>query len=387
MKVLFVATCDFLHRQNDGGTQYNFQNYQMLQHLYGKENIYTLCICAHEPGAIPNTLFLPDNTRPWNRLLSCVTERIYYDRAIEEKALAYFVKENFDLIVVDSLDGRWVHLFKKKKPELKILLIPHNLEKQYYMKRVKQEGIHLLPLWWGVVRSEKHTVRSADWMSVLNQRDKKSFEKIYHRTPDVILPISFADHFDQARADQSSGDLAEKTLLFVGSLFAPNLDGVQWFIREVLIRLPGYRLVIVGKNFETKKAELENDQVRVIGTVDDLAEYYYRFAAQIIPIRYGYGMKVKTAEAMMYGKTIFASDEALEGYEVDNVKGIYRCNTPEEYLQAIQNFFAQKTQPRWQTEVRKCFLEKYELQVVERKLYASLKEKRLLDQNGGSVCD
>ena len=66
---------------------------------------------------------------------------------------------------------------------------------------------------------------------------------------------------------------------------------------------------------------------------------------------------IKTAEAMMYGKTILASDEALEGYEVADVQGIYRCNTKEEYVKTIrliegkENYYSEM--------VRQLFLTKY----------------------------
>ncbi len=55
--------------------------------------------------------------------------------------------------------------------------------------------------------------------------------------------------------------------------------------------------------------------------MDKTDVYYYKHAAVILPIKYGAGMKVKTAEAMMYGRTIFASDEALEGYDGKGIEG------------------------------------------------------------------
>ena len=79
-----------------------------------------------------------------------------------------------------------------------------------------------------------------------------------------------------------------------------------------------------------------------------------------MPIFYGSGMKVKTAEAMMYGRIILASDEALEGYDVGNVNGIYRCNKAEEYIDVIEKIFNKQSIVRFQDDVRQCFLEKYE---------------------------
>lgn len=37
----------------------------------------------------------------------------------------------------------------------------------------------------------------------------------------------------------------------------------------------------------------------------------------VMPIFSGSGMKVKTAEALMYGKFLIGTKEAFEGYEID----------------------------------------------------------------------
>ena len=99
-------------------------------------------------------------------------------------------------------------------------------------------------------------------------------------------------------------------------MFSPNYDGIKWFAENVMTELKDYHLIIVGKDFEQKKDELENVNVHVVGTVESLEKYYYSENIMVMPIFYGDGMKIKTAEAMMYGKIILASDEALEGYEV-----------------------------------------------------------------------
>ena len=105
--------------------------------------------------------------------------------------------------------------------------------------------------------------------------------------------------------------------------------------------------------------------MNVIGSVDSTDEYYYSHAAVIMPIRYGAGMKVKTAEAMMFGRYIFASDEALEGYEVEGIDGIKRCNTAEEYIKEINYFFNSPLIPKYSTETRQLFLSKYETNSIK----------------------
>ena len=373
MKVLFLTTNNFF-KGSDGGNQYNYQNFSRLQTIFGQESVKAICFVkeTEKQEIKENVRYFRENTARKVRLLSALTQRIYYDRQTEEQVLQYLRAEKFDCIVLDSLGGRWARIVKKDNPNTKILMIPHNCEKMYYRARMEKEGLHLLPLYLGVVKSERDVVCYADWMSVINERDQKQFEHEYGRKADLILPVSFADTFEKSKIHTGA---TKRELLFIGSLFAPNLDGILWFVRNVMPKLPEYKLTIVGKGFEKERDALESDNVQVVGTVSDLSEYYYRYPAIVAPIRYGSGMTVKTCEALMYGKTLFASDESLEGYEVEGVKGIYRCNTPDEYVTEIQHFYEQENVPFFQPDVRALFMKKYANEVVQQKLQKSLKER------------
>ena len=83
----------------------------------------------------------------------------------------------------------------------------------------------------------------------------------------------------------------------------------------------------------------------------------------VIPVFYGAGQKVKTAEAMMYGKTIIATSEALEGYAVDDVEGIFRCDTVDAFVRTIRMVSSQH-RSKYRKEVRKRFLEEYSYKAV-----------------------
>ena len=102
---------------------------------------------------------------------------------------------------------------------------------------------------------------------------------------------------------------------------------------------------------------LETSNVKVIGTVDNLDELYIKAEAVVIPIFSGGGMKVKTAEAMMYGKKIYGTEEALTGYDIQNMDYIIECNTAEQF---IENINMNSGNDYYHSEVRERFLEKYE---------------------------
>ena len=86
----------------------------------------------------------------------------------------------------------------------------------------------------------------------------------------------------------------------------------------------------------------------------------------ILPIFSGSGMKVKTCESLMYGKNILATDEALEGYAIEEGVSAWRCNTAEEFILRI-NDFSQHPHPRFNQAARNCYLENYSSTMVEKK--------------------
>ena len=69
-------------------------------------------------------------------------------------------------------------------------------------------------------------------------------------------------------------------------------------------------------------------------------------------------MKVKTCEALMYGKNIIGSKESFEGYELDTSSCGKLCNTAKEYIDTIK-YFAENPVPRYNVYSRSIFETKY----------------------------
>ena len=217
--------------------------------------------------------------------------------------------------------------------------------------------------------NERKAVKESNKIICLNKRDSELLYNIYGRRADYLLPISFEDIL-QKKNLPASGLTSEitRTLLFVGSFFQPNVEGIDWFLNNVMPKLTGIKLLIVGKGLEKKASEWERENVQVIGTVSDVSRYYMKADAVVLPIFYGDGMKVKTAEALMYGKVIFGTKEALEGYEKEGQPDIHECNTENEYVESIKKFYEVEKEGTFSETNRKLFLDKYENTAVIRQL-------------------
>lgn len=209
--------------------------------------------------------------------------------------------------------------------------------------------------------NETKVFNSSDVIITLNSRDTKALKQIYDKQSDIEIGITFPIKNLKIKKIKSNSKF---TLLFVGvGTFLPNIEGIEFFIKNVLSNL-NVDLYIVGKGTELYKEKWEkmNSKVKVLGTVDSLDEYYLNADAVIAPIFSGGGMKVKTAEALSYGKTIFGTKETFEGYEVnyDKVGGL--CNTAEEFINKINNYikwWEENNKPKFNEYSKSVFGEKY----------------------------
>ena len=264
-------------------------------------------------------------------------------------------KGRFDLVVYNtSIHG----IFLKTG---KTVTFFHNVEYSY----AKQAGERKIKLLYRYLCEFLHARRS-DAVITLNERDSEGIRKLYGRKADLIWPTSFRDRFipDYAYND-------DRYLLFVGSNFFGNTEGLDWFIRNCLDRI-GLPLKVVGNGMDQLQGKYEGKNVEFIGYAESLDEYYYQATAVVLPIISGSGMKTKTCEAMMFGKTVIGTDEAFEGYEGVDEAGCIRCSSADDFVEAINHFEGGKLNRK----VRELFLEKYEERTVRVKADAFFRQLR-----------
>jgi sugar transferase (PEP-CTERM/EpsH1 system associated) len=105
-------------------------------------------------------------------------------------------------------------------------------------------------------------------------------------------------------------------LLFTGQMdYAPNIDAVTWFAREVLPLVPGARFVIAGRNPVPDVAALASDRVHVTGAVADIRSWLAAADVVVAPLRIARGIQNKVLEAMAMAKPVVATPAAFEGIE------------------------------------------------------------------------
>lgn len=362
--VLFLTCIDFWENTNTGGKMISKRNYNMLTQIYGYNNVYYLgvgnSVGIHKEK---NKYTIPFNKKIIQRYYNYCFNRWNYGKREERELIQYVNELDPDIIF---FDGTWmgILLSKFQNKSLKaVLTFYHNIESNVYYKGISNSG-KFKPWraikYWCVKQNEKFLTKSSDFRICMNQRDNKVLNSFFQKQADYFLPTTIIDCYKFSKLFYSEEN--NRMLLFVGIYFTPTIKGLDWFLKHVLPYLE-CKLIIVGRGMEQYSSPNITEKVEIVGEVENLSPYYEMADAVVAPIFIGDGMKTKTAEAMMYGKVIFATDEALEGYHVESVQKIYRCNTPNEYIEKITDYFNMNNRLKYNDDVRKYFLENYEYNV------------------------
>ena len=262
------------------------------------------------------------------------------------------VNKDIDIIFSEeSVIGSFYKQAKKIKKDIKIITFYHDIGADLFRQWRKQPGLlnkieNSLSIY-----QEKMCVKYGDYNWVFHQADFNKFNKFYGFDPDVMIPLASPEPaaIKQIQDKEDIQSDKVKKLLFVGSSYYPNVIGIRWFVKNVLPELDkNIQLIIVGRGLEFLKKEFQDSRVNVVGTVETPVPYYLDADIFIAPLFDGGGMKVKSIEAISYGKCFVGTEESLHGFWEefsDSVRNkfIYKVNTKEEWIAIINKLATQDT--------------------------------------------
>lgn len=257
-----------------------------------------------------------------------------------EKMYRYIDNISPDYIFIETAQyGILAKKIKKRFPQIKIITFFHNIEIQYaksYLsfKNPKSWYFYILTKY-----NESKAMRFSDYRFTINKADSDLMFETYRIKASFVMPFAVENRisseiFDELQKDNNS--INRKNSLFVGSNFFGNTEGLNWYIENVLPKVDVH-LTIVGNGMS--KAFSNSDKITVYDFVDDLSAFYKKADFVVLPIISGGGMKTKTAEAMMWGKVILATKNAFTGYDIDNCKGLYVCESADDYIETIRKIY------------------------------------------------
>ncbi len=237
-----------------------------------------------------------------NRLINENTDS--YDLIITDMPMAFYVKNCDKHKIVYAFDAvsDYNHNMYKKSETLGSKLF-------WYLNYLK-------------INNYEKCYDNFDDCIVVNMKDKLLLEK------KLEVPISVvANGVDTSYFTNTKVDDDKLKLVFLGDMSTPpNNDAVKYFVEEIYpsvleqIRIPFY---IVGRNPTQYVKNLENKDIIVTGSVDDVRKYLSKNTIFITPMISGTGIKNKILEAMSMQLAVISTSCGISGIDaIDEIEYI-----------------------------------------------------------------
>ena len=322
-----------------------------LINLVGADNVFIVDVSVQAaPLKKENYIAYGKYKNPFERIIRHIQGNVYlFSDNIIEDICSVIESQNINFVFVDdSFFGRLVKKIKTKFPRLPVVSFFHDVKAELFAIWIKRSCfIDKIDFMIGI-KNEAINVKYTDKNIVLNQREDELLFKHYNIHSDFYLPVCVDrnDCYIEKKPEDPYKETGKKHILFVGTSYYPNIEGIKWFYINVFKYVRQYYdLYIVGKGLECLKDYFDDDDVYVIGFCEDLSSFYIYSDIVIAPLTDGGGMKIKTAEAFSYGKVFLGSNESLQGYyeKLDLYKEntikeklIFLCDTAKRYKEVLE---------------------------------------------------
>jgi sugar transferase (PEP-CTERM/EpsH1 system associated) len=195
---------------------------------------------------------------------------------------------------------------------------------------------------------ESIAARRAAATLVVNDRERTVLETIAPGAPVHVVP----NGIDAVRFTPPVSPPAEARVVFCGVMdYAPNVDGVLWFVKHVWPRVRDAHahatLTLVGARPTPAIRALSSDpSIEVTGTVPDVRPYLWGSAVSIAPLLIARGVQNKVLEALAAGLPCVVSAPVFEGVPQAARPGCVEGNTPAAFAGSVIRLLSMRPDER-----------------------------------------
>ncbi|MDP8967323.1 MAG: glycosyltransferase family 4 protein [Actinomycetota bacterium] len=158
-------------------------------------------------------------------------------------------------------------------------------------------------------------IERSDLTATVTETEAEIVRSLVPAARTVVLPVVY----EPDRTPRLPYDATSDLLFIGGFLHDPNVDAVQYFVREVLPLVSeeiDARLWVIGQHPPEEIRALESASVVVTGHVPDVGHHLRRARVFVSPVRYGAGMKGKNVHAMAHGLPLVTTTIGAEGMDL-----------------------------------------------------------------------
>jgi glycosyltransferase involved in cell wall biosynthesis len=180
---------------------------------------------------------------------------------------------------------------------------------------------------------ERGLLSKADVIVSINEKEGRIFQEMLPEKQVVCARTALRPCF-------SGREPVSGRLLFVGSSYAPNLEGIDFFLTHVAPLLeklaPGhFTLHVAGNCCSLIRSNGSGLTVNQLGRVENLDKEYEEAEIVLTPLLSGTGVSAKAVEAVAHGKALVATSVGARGLEDLFGTAILIGDTPEDFASRL----------------------------------------------------
>lgn len=278
-----------------------------------------------------------------------LTENAYPSRKFRRKIKALLDEHKVDLIFLYSAASfTFLPLGKINAPVLTDFVDVDSAKWRAYSDTAS------FPMSWiyrreaGTLAKFEALVAQASAMSIAVSDDEAAFMRDNLHDQGISVPVVGIENgvnvnvfSPEKYADTSKA----KRVIFTGAMdYAPNIEAVVWFVKEVLGRLRAHdsdiEFYIAGRPVSPVVERLATIAgVTVLGGVQDMAAEIAQAEIVVAPLKTARGIQNKVLEGMAMAKPVVCTAAANEGIGAPAGRAVALAETSDEFVAIIENLF------------------------------------------------
>ena len=304
--------------------------------------------------------------------------------------ILYKLISKCDIVKVEY-PWQFEHIYNIAKKEGKPVIL---VEIDVNFTRLKYTIKHprLLNILYNIaMKKEQYALEHADIIITVSKNDKRQIISKFDIDADKIYVVPNGVDISRFTIPtpteknkykrQIIGDSNKKVILFVGSLYYPNIEAVKFIINNIAPEVLKYYknclfLIVgsVGNYFKNINLKLKNKNIFMTGLVEDILPYFKMADIAINPIISGSGTNIKLLEYLASGIPTITTPFGTRGIDVEPNKHVI-IKDIDDFSEGILELLSDEDlQKRLSIYGRKLVEEKYDWKKI------SKEELKILEQ-------
>lgn len=260
-------------------------------------------------------------------------------------------------------------------PEVPWLLVEQNVESLFLARHAAARS-GLLRALYGIEARRMRAVEpalleGADAVLAVDEGETAWIREHAPRASAHFVPVGVS------RREEGAHDGG---FLLLGSWrWAPNREAAAWFLKDIWPQVraqrPDARVHVVGPGTGADALGFAADGVVWEGEVPDVAPFFARARALVVPLRSGAGLRVKILEAMAAGTAVVSTRLGVGGLDMTPGAQLLVAESPREWAEAVLRLEDDATVARRIGEAGRAWaLERFGMASVAQRLEAAVED-------------